>query len=527
MHMTLNPRYLRALSGLVAVCLMNGCVAQQADLKQTERHLQQKIKQSSEELAQTRARQSQEISTLREQELPQLRGELERALHQAQELQNKQEDLKQRSAILEQQTRKLEQLASKMETESATRYAWVQKSFESQDAKNKEDRDHLRGEVNNRLDEMNRQMELLRKDIIEAVQKTNSLLVKNVDAKLDEQRKSLAENQTRTEQLSARFTQFGQAMGAFKESLTALTERVSQDEQATKSLTAKVDTDIKASTAHVNEATKVMTGHLGEVNKSVAAVAQKLAASMDEQSKELNNYMTSVGQKLETRINEQDHRLDELARAVEQASKEARAVAATSKADNQQGATRSTKHSTISPYSRERNSDLESETVTNSTQVPESASQAVGQARREEKAAEAVVPKTTDHSDGRPDRSEYERLLGLFRDGKLDESRAGFSAFLTDYPNSDLAPNARYWLGESHYGKKEYKQAIDSYDRVELDYPQSDKVPAAILKKGYAYLALKDKKRASSAFNQVVTLYPKSPEAGKAYVKLSQLKEPR
>ena len=127
----------------------------------------------------------------------------------------------------------------------------------------------------------------------------------------------------------------------------------------------------------------------------------------------------------------------------------------------------------------------------------------------------------------RSDRAEYERILAYFKEGNLGGSREGFSAFLAEYPNSDLAPNARYWLGESHYGKKDYKQAIDSYDRVELDYPQSEKVPAAILKKGFAYLALKDKKRASSAFKQVVTLYPKSPEAGKAYDKLNQLKELR
>jgi predicted nuclease with TOPRIM domain len=87
-----------------------GCIAQQPDLKQTEKTLQQRIKQSSDESAQTRARQSQEISSLREQELPQLRGELERALHQAQELQGKQEDLKQRMNQIEQQIKKLEQL---------------------------------------------------------------------------------------------------------------------------------------------------------------------------------------------------------------------------------------------------------------------------------------------------------------------------------------------------------------------------------------------------------------------------------
>jgi hypothetical protein len=83
-----------------------GCIAQQSDFKQMESNLQQCIKQSSEEGAQTRARQNQDILILREQELPQLRGELERALHQAHELQGKQEDLKLRAAQLEQQTKK-------------------------------------------------------------------------------------------------------------------------------------------------------------------------------------------------------------------------------------------------------------------------------------------------------------------------------------------------------------------------------------------------------------------------------------
>lgn len=116
-------------------------------------------------------------------------------------------------------------------------------------------------------------------------------------------------------------------------------------------------------------------------------------------------------------------------------------------------------------------------------------------------------------------------MLTLFRSGDLDGAKEGFAAFLRNHPNSDLSPNARYWLGESYYGKKDYRQAIDSYDRVELDFPKSEKVPAALLKKGYAYLAMKDTKRASSAFKQVMTLYPRSSEAGKASDKLSQLKE--
>jgi chromosome segregation ATPase len=85
-----------------------GCVPQQADLKQTEKNLLQRIKQSSEEAAQIQARQGLEISVIREQELPRLRGDLERVVHRAQELQAKQEDLRQRVQNLEQVVGKTE-----------------------------------------------------------------------------------------------------------------------------------------------------------------------------------------------------------------------------------------------------------------------------------------------------------------------------------------------------------------------------------------------------------------------------------
>jgi tol-pal system protein YbgF len=259
-----------------------------------------------------------------------------------------------------------------------------------------------------------------------------------------------------------------------------LSERVSQEEQAS-----------KASATHVNEMNKAVTGHLGEVNKSVASVAQKFAARFDEQ----------------------DRRLDALSKAVDQVTQDAHV-----RGGNKGGA----RQSTTKPAQR-------------SAAVPSSETPKVEQAEAGQ-SAEVVTSAVESEESPRPqisqsgersDKVEYERLLTLFRDGDLDGARQGFAAFLRDYQNSDLSPNARYWLGESHYGKKDYRQAIDSYDRVELDFPRSEKVPAAILKKGYAYLAMKDKKRASSAFKQVVTLYPRSPEAGKASDKLSQLKELR
>jgi tol-pal system protein YbgF len=440
-------------------------MAQQSDLKRTE-------KDFKNQLSQTSARQNQEISTLREQELPQLRGELEKAMHLAKDLQGRQEDFKHRSALLEQQTKKLEQLATKLEADSGTRYLWVQKSFETQDAK-----------VSARLDEVAKAMEALKKEIIEVVQRTNESLTKRVDLKLDEQRREMADNNKKGEQVSQKFVQFNQALTGFREALTALNDRVNEGEQVSKNLTAKVDTDSKATAAHAEE-----------VNRSVASVTKALE---------------TVGKKITARLDEQDSRIDALAKTVEHASGRPPL--------HQQGA-KSAQQPTVPNESTAENglaSSVPAEpdaTMARTTIVPP-----------QELPRSELAQGNADS----PDRARYDRLLAMFRDGDLEGARQGFTGFLSEYPNSSLAPNARFWLGESYYGKKDFQKAIDAYDKVEIDYPSSEKVPAALLKKGYAYLAMKDMKRAHSAFRQVMTLYPGSAEAGRASDKLVQLKEAR
>jgi tol-pal system protein YbgF len=469
--MTLQLRTTHGMLLGIAVggLLLPGCVAQQSDLKKAERDLQQQLSQS-------RARQSQEISTLREHELPQLRGELEKALHQARELQNKQEDFKHRSAQLEQQTKKLEQLAAKLETDSSTRYLWMQKSFETQDAK-----------VSARLDELSKAMEALKKEVIDVVQRTNEGLAKRVDVKLEGHQKELTEHQNKIEQISQKFTQFNQALTGFREALTGLNDRVGEHEQTAKHLTSRIEVDSKTTATHAED-----------VNRSVVSITKALEA---------------VGKKVTARLDEQDNRIDALAKTLEQVSQVSNRPASL------QQAHKPTQHSSLAP----NEPTLEGGETVKLSPGPE----ATGGATTIVPPQESSKFEPAQASSDPPDRVRYERVLGLFRDGDLEGARQGFTGFLDDYPNSTLAPNARFWLGESYFGKKEFQRAIDAYGKVEIDYPGSEKVPAAILKKGYAYLALKDKKRASSAFKQVVTLYPRTVEAGKASDKLAQLKEVR
>jgi len=53
------------------------------------------------------------------------------------------------------------------------------------------------------------------------------------------------------------------------------------------------------------------------------------------------------------------------------------------------------------------------------------------------------------------------------------------------YPDSSLADNAQYWLGEAYYVNKSFPEAQASFQRVVDRYPQSRKRPDALLKIGF------------------------------------------
>src|SRR5258708_2777140 len=117
----------------------------------------------------------------------------------------------------------------------------------------------------------------------------------------------------------------------------------------------------------------------------------------------------------------------------------------------------------------------------------------------------------------------YNAAYGDYQRGSFDLAIAGFRDFIQKNPNSDLADNAAYWIGDSLYSQKKYSEAIEAFDVVVNKYAKSDKVPGALLKKAYAYLALGDRARAIVQLQYVVHEHPKAQEASLARQKLKQL----
>lgn len=118
----------------------------------------------------------------------------------------------------------------------------------------------------------------------------------------------------------------------------------------------------------------------------------------------------------------------------------------------------------------------------------------------------------------------YRNALNDYAKGEYDLAISGFRNHLEIYPNSSLAPNARYWLGESYYSRKAYDQAIREFALLVKQHPDNPKVASAMLKQGLAYLEIGDKSKARTVLDNLLKQYPKSQEARRAKERLGQVK---
>jgi tol-pal system protein YbgF len=117
----------------------------------------------------------------------------------------------------------------------------------------------------------------------------------------------------------------------------------------------------------------------------------------------------------------------------------------------------------------------------------------------------------------------YQAAYRDYQRGNYDLAIAGFRDFISRNPNSDLADNAAYWIGECLFSQKKYREAIEQFDTVVTRYPQSDKVAGALLKKGYSYIALGERAQGVVQLQYVIHEHPNTQEAALARQRLKQL----
>lgn len=117
----------------------------------------------------------------------------------------------------------------------------------------------------------------------------------------------------------------------------------------------------------------------------------------------------------------------------------------------------------------------------------------------------------------------YQSAFRDYQRGNYDLAIAGFREYLKTNPETDLSDNAMYWIGESLFSQKKYREAIEQFDGVINRFPRSAKISGALLKKGYAYIEVGEKAQGVVQLQYVVHEHPTSQEASLARQKLKSL----
>jgi tol-pal system protein YbgF len=119
----------------------------------------------------------------------------------------------------------------------------------------------------------------------------------------------------------------------------------------------------------------------------------------------------------------------------------------------------------------------------------------------------------------------YNMAYNDYLKGNFDLAIEGFKMYQTNFPDSPLADNALYWIGECAYSQRKFENAVQVFNELILTYPQGDKVAAAYLKKGMSFAELGRKDEAVAAYKLLITKFPFEEETRIAQQKIKEASE--
>jgi tol-pal system protein YbgF len=107
-------------------------------------------------------------------------------------------------------------------------------------------------------------------------------------------------------------------------------------------------------------------------------------------------------------------------------------------------------------------------------------------------------------------KAQYDYAYGLLMKRELPKAEVALKAFLANHPEHELADNATFWLGETHYTRKNYQEAIRVYYDAYKKFPKGNKAPAVLLKLGMSLATIGEKESACSAYDELAKSHPKA-----------------
>ena len=117
----------------------------------------------------------------------------------------------------------------------------------------------------------------------------------------------------------------------------------------------------------------------------------------------------------------------------------------------------------------------------------------------------------------------YSNAMRDSQGGKLDLAVQEFSDYLRWYGNTELAPNAQYYIASIHARQQDYANAVKEYDLVLERYPDNNKTADALFGKGTALVKMGRRTDGAREFQELIKRYPGHPLATQACTQITNL----
>jgi len=107
--------------------------------------------------------------------------------------------------------------------------------------------------------------------------------------------------------------------------------------------------------------------------------------------------------------------------------------------------------------------------------------------------------------------------------GKPDLALQEFSDYLKYFGNTDLAPNAQYYIAEIHLGQNKLDDALQEFDMVLEKYPDNNKTPDALYQKGVTLKRMGKRTQGKQEFCELIKRFPANDLATRAKAQVKEL----
>ena len=108
-----------------------------------------------------------------------------------------------------------------------------------------------------------------------------------------------------------------------------------------------------------------------------------------------------------------------------------------------------------------------------------------------------------------PNTAQYDQAMNLMGRAQYDEASAAFRAYADANPgDTDLSPQAIYWVANISFIRQDYAPAARTFAEVIKKYPKSTRAPDAMLKLAQSFMGMGQKQEGCTTLGLIKSKYP-------------------